>query len=144
MFQFIPETMALKPGEKKSVMLRLNVPFVGCGFDINNCNQLTFNIIMLNNRKPMCDITPVAGNKANGDGDPSKSECASKVENTDWSTEQVANFTIEGVGLAPTTGRSYLVLANFVTKTEGDHAIWEDYSTLPYEVNIIKTVHMYR
>ena len=126
--------MSLKPGDVKSVMLRLTVPFVGCAYDINDCNQLTFNINMLNNRKPMCVNTPVAGTRA----DRSASKCFSKVENTDWSEEQFTNFTVEGVGLAPITSRSYLVLANFMTITRGDHAIWEDYRTLPYEVNIFK------
>ena len=125
--------MSLKPGEEKSVMLRLTVPYLGCAFDINNCNQLTFNINMLNNRKPMCVNTPVAGNRPKGDY--SASKCSSIVENTDWDKEQFTNFTVKGVGLVPTTYRSYLVLANFVTVTEGDHAIWENYRTMPYEVN---------
>ena len=125
--------MSLKPGEEKSVMLRLTVPFVGCAYDINDCNLLTFNINMLNNRKPMCVNTPVVGNRPRGDY--SASNCVSKVENTDWNRKQFTNFTVQGVGLVPTTGRSYLVLANFVTVTKGDHAIWENYRTLPYEVN---------
>ena len=131
--------MSLKPGEEKSVMLRLTVPFVGCAYDINDCNLLTFNINMLNNKKPMCVNTPVVGNRPRGDY--SASNCLSKVENTDWNKEQFTNFTIQGVGLIPTTDRSYLVLANFVTVTKGDHAIWENYRTPPYEVNTLTQVN---
>ena len=141
-FQFIPETMSLKPGVPESLMLRLTVPFLGwgCDDDVSVCNQLTFNINMLNNRKPMCvNTSAIVAQKSDEKEDTvdySKSECFSKVENRDWREGQFANFTIEGVDLAPATYRSYLVLANFVTATEGDHAIWEGYKTLPYEVKL--------
>ena len=89
--------MSLKPGEEQSVMLRLTVPFLGCAYDRSDCNQLIFNIEMPNNRKPMCDNTPIAGQKGQVEstGGYSSGNCWSTVNITDWSEEQFTNFTIQ-------------------------------------------------
>ena len=124
--------MSLKPGDNKAVLLRLTVPYVGCAYDLSDCNQLPFNINMKNNRKPMCNDTPIAGT-LNGFA---TSKCVSKVDNTDWVEEQFTNFTIKAAETSPVTYRSYVVLANFIAVAKGDHEIWEDYRTPPYEVTI--------